>query len=398
MARRRRVRTPLIQRWHRFRYGCLPVLGFLSASAALLWLWDTHISMPGAVGEVEVVQVDVGAPVDGLLKPFSKEEWNLFDPVQRNELVALLDDRPIQAEIGVVRAELNECRRRLDAEALAQRWDQDTELRDAERERRRLDWRIASLRLDLLDRQAEIEIAEIQVRQHDAWLESLRAGFLSRTVTDIELREENLKREETAKARDRAILAKNELATQLADAEETLAGYSDPPPRDVDKWLTPILATVSTKEAEIRRLQTEAELLEVRSPIDGVVSRIHCRPGQAVRAGNPILTISGTQGRFIVSYLRQGRHPLPEVGMEVLVRNQLPGAKPHKAFIDRVGPQYELLPPHHLMDSTRPEWGLPLRITFPTDLKALPGELLDITFVHASAKEAGDWNNGSGNL
>lgn len=388
MARRRKVRTPLIQRWHRFRYGCLPVLGFLGAGAALLWLWDTHISMPGAVGEVEVVQVDVGAPVDGRLKALAGYEWNLFDPVRQGEMVAVLDDGPIQAEIGVVRAELNECREQLEAEALSQKWDQDTELRDAERERRRLDWRIASLKLDLLDREAEIEIAEIQVRQHDAWLESLRTGLLSRTVTDIELREETLKREETAKARDRAVLAKREVAAQLTEAQTKLAEFSDPPPRDVDRWLLPILATVSTKEAEIHRLQAEAAMLQVRSPIDGVIARIYCRPGQAVRAGDPILTISGTQGRFIVSYLRQGRHPEPKIGMEVLVRSQIPGAKPHKAFVDRVGPQYELLPPHHLLDPNRPEWGLPLRITFPDALKALPGELLDITFVHSPRKDS----------
>ena len=76
-------------------------------------------------------------------------------------------------------------------------------------------------------------------------------------------------------------------------------------------------------------------------------------------------------------------HPLlfrPTVGMEVVVRTRIPGQPSLSARVTEVGPQFEPAPVELQRDPTRPEWVLPVRISFPERLDARPGEPLDLFF------------------
>ena len=50
------------------------------------------------------------------------------------------------------------------------------------------------------------------------------------------------------------------------------------------------------------------------------------------------------------------------------------------AYVDRIGPQVEPIPPHQLRNPKVPEWGLPLRVVVDGLLEIRPGELVDLVF------------------
>ena len=58
---------------------------------------------------------------------------------------------------------------------------------------------------------------------------------------------------------------------------------------------------------------------------------------------------------------------------------------PLSATVIKVGPQFEAAPTELLQDPRRPEWVLPIRVSFPAALNARPGELVDLMFDLAAA-------------
>jgi hypothetical protein len=64
------------------------------------------MGFPNAVGEVEAVRIDVAAGTDGTLMPVAHGRWVLFDRVEANQVLARLNDRPVQAEMTTLAAEL----------------------------------------------------------------------------------------------------------------------------------------------------------------------------------------------------------------------------------------------------------------------------------------------------
>jgi hypothetical protein len=71
--------------------------------------------------------------------------------------------------------------------------------------------------------------------------------------------------------------------------------------------------------------------------------------------------------------------PLP--GMNAEIRLRLPASRAVATCVERVGPQFEPIPPHLCRDPKTPEWGLPIFISLPEGLPARPGELLDVSLL-----------------
>jgi multidrug resistance efflux pump len=132
-------------------------------------------------------------------------------------------------------------------------------------------------------------------------------------------------------------------------------------------------------------LESAIDRLIVRAPIDGVICAILRRPGENIRAGDPIVTVANPRGQGIVSYLRQDQRLRPVAGMTAEVRVRLPAGRFVAARVERVGPQIEPVPLHLCRDPKTPEWGLPVFIGLPDGLPVRPGELLDVSFREAAA-------------
>jgi multidrug resistance efflux pump len=386
MSEQPRIPTPLSQRFRRFRHAVLPVFSFALCVLATLWLWRGETQVPQAVGEVEAVRINVAAGSDGTLTALPRPHWTLFDRVEANAVIARLDERPVQAQVNTVQAELLRLQKELTASEEQFALDRLVREQDHRQDKYRLAWQVQQLRLDVLDRKAQIEIDRVELMRLEervAYLEQLRGRD---PTAQVELTQEQLRRDAIRKQ-----IEQNEKAWAEADkhrnwAESHLKQYPPPPDAELQKLLGPFEAAIDVQEARLEELLVQVGTLQIRAPFSGTIAAIHAWPGQNVRLGDPIVTLAADHGRYIVSYVRQEQRVQPAVDGLVDIRARLPGAKPVTAVISRVGPQVELIPPRQRRDPARLEWGLPVRIDLPSELVVRPGELLDVQFKKKPAK------------
>lgn len=133
-------------------------------------------------------------------------------------------------------------------------------------------------------------------------------------------------------------------------------------------------------EAELREAELRVAAIQIRSPVSGQVAFIHAYPGQAVTAGQPVVTIADPIARSVVVYFREDALSLPEAGATVTLYSKRNRTAFYDSSIVAVGAQVELIPERHWSDPTIPEWGLPVRVGLPRELSLLPGELVGVLF------------------
>jgi multidrug resistance efflux pump len=350
------IRTPWRQHWRRVRYQLAPVVIFAGAVVLAGWLWGRHVGLPNAVGEVYAVRVDVASPVDGEIIGLPGKPLALFDEVRQGQLVALLDDRAALALLSRMQDDLSRLNIDLETTILAANDRQVSLKAESLREARGLALDIEKLRLGIVERQGLVETDKVELDRLVAKCDAVRplvekgieAGL---TLLDLEMQRDVVKQRIEANRR-----TLSEAETQKAAGDERMKSFP---------------AVVAERLLASR---------EVRAPIGGTVTAIYSYPGQNIAAGGAILTIAGAESQCILSYVREGQRVRPAVGMSVSVQARTIPRDTGWASIERVGPQIEPVPPHHLRDPKVPEWGLPVRIPVPAGLKLRPGELVDIAF------------------
>ena len=177
------------------------------------------------------------------------------------------------------------------------------------------------------------------------------------------------------------------------EALEGIAPGATPPGKQPTTAPSPerlqaLRTALATREEELAQLDLMLESLEVAAPVSGTISRIYLRPGQFVRAGDPIMEIFADGASYVVSFLREEQqyiNPQPNMPVEVRPRND--PRRVVQGTVDTVGAQVEAVPAHQLRDQKVPEWGLPVRMTIPADANLRPGELVNLTFKPATTAE-----------
>lgn len=397
MAKLSLIRTPWSQQFRRIRYQLVPVVVFGVSILLTMWLWGRHSGAPNAVGEVEVVRYEMTAPVDGVLVSLTGRRWELFDRVKRDTVVARLDDRPtwallatIQREVGRLRAELAATRARTQRELAAARMDHANQERRQRTELRQLAVDVERLRLDILDRKVLIQPDRVELQRLGEQYQATKEAYETKAETSYTLAEIRLLRdtvEQRIESNEKALAeAEKQMAIVLARkasaAKELQEATSRPaaPQADIETFLAPVQAAISVEEARMDELDVQIKSLSICSPISGTVCAIYRRPGQAVRAGEPILAIAIEQSQHVISYVREYQSIRPRKGMKVDVRTRGVPRKAITGEVQEVGPQVAEVPPHHLRDPQVLEWGLPVRIAVPEVSSLPPGELVDLTF------------------
>jgi multidrug resistance efflux pump len=382
-----RIPTPWKLRWSRFRYRTLPALGFLTCLVATFWLWGRQGTIAQAVGEIETVRVDVAAGVAGVLAPLPCGQWTLFDLVEANQVVAQLDDQPIQAQLATLREELDRLHKELDATAAKLTVSESDRQRGYTDEATRLRCELEQRRLAVLDHRVQVEAFRLEVERRTMRVECMKPAYEKQILSKLEFTDEQMRRDEVAKQLAEATKTLAEAETQQKDAEARLGQLPALQLAEMTKILAPVLAAAEVQRARIREVKVAIGRLAIRAPIRGTICMIHRWPGQNVGAGDPILTIAAEQGRYIVSYIRQEQqlHLVP--GMTVAVQPRQRASHPVATLVERIGPQVELIPPHQCRDPRVQEWGLPVRIALPADFHARPGELIDINFKPRSSRD-----------
>ncbi len=398
MSNGSRIPTPWKHRWRRFRYSALPALSFLLCMVLTFWLWREQGRVPNATGEIERKFVDVTAGTDGKLLPLDHPNggWELFDPVQQNDVIARLDSELINAQLATLTTDLNRLQAQSDATEEEIRLEQAERKQDLEVNVARLLQGYHRCELEVLDRTVQIAADKVEAKRLEAQVNTLQtAGKGMTTPLEVEDTRWTLKRTEKQIEENGEALATAK--TLRDDAKAAWSQWKTRPAvagARTGVLLAPLTAEIETQNKRMEELEIQIAALEIRSPIAGMISVIYCRPGQHIRQGDPIVQIAADTGEHIVAYIRPQQGIRPEEGMLVEVKVRTPGGQRGSAEIVCVGPQYQPLPTHQLRDPRVPEWGLPVLISLPeflrspTGPKARPGEPVDITICYW-AKQSG---------
>lgn len=376
-----KIKTPLKQQWRRVRYQLLPVATVALAVMLTGLLWRRHAGLMSGFGEISVVAREAVCRRDGMLVTLPREQLRMYSEVKAGQTVlAQLDDRPAMAALAVLKSDITRLQLELPGKEELIVAEQQARKETNGEEARRLAMQIETLRLAVLDRKAQIASDRIELQRQNAVLDVLDVPEANAAVS----RQEYLA---IQTRRDLLIERIRDNETKLADGEAQLEAALDRLKSrlnlalsNVQKVLSPVQGEISAMETRMRDLDYQIHSLQIVAPITGRVVAIHRYPGQAIRAGEPIATISDTAGSQIVSYVRQDQRLTPLAGMTVEVRTRVPGSAAFASRIEQVGPRVEPVPSRQLRDQRTSEWGVPVVITLPAGLDVKPGELVDLRF------------------
>jgi HlyD family secretion protein len=347
------IPRPLAQRCNDFRLRVAPFAVFFVALGCTVWLWNKNWGPMTFVGEVQSLRATVACPAAGYLAEVTVEQ---FGVVRQGEVVAVVrvaSDQNLSASVEAIRSDLGVMRVRM---------TQDQQRNQQNYQQMRFDW--LDQRVDLAVARANLQFAESEL------------GRVER------LRDEQINSEaEYELARDRRdalkveVAERDRLVTEMGQVLERMvpsASAAEDP-----TILRAITAAIEAQEAQLE--QTEGAI-QLRAPIDGIVTSIAHRPDEAIMAGEPLVEISGAQPERILGFIRQPIGFEPKKGDRVEVRTRGNSRQVGITQVTAVGARLELFTqPLRIrgFDSSM-ERGLPVVLDVPLDMRLYPGELVDL--------------------
>lgn len=359
MSRLAPIPIPLQQRWHDARLRALPVLVFATVATTIAFLWKDYVAAPTMVGQAEPVLAQVSCFKPGVLAEFTVTRFQRVkagDPVGQ---VLVTDPKILASSLAVIQAEIEMLRVNMEPIAAQQHNAMDYD-------QLRLDW--MKQRALLATARVNLQLAESEYHRMD---ELFKDKIVAQRMYD-----------QAAAARERLQQEVEELTKQVREGEEGFNRLQLTNTTEISSVTRePLLAAIALQESKLRLTEAELSPVQLKAPIDGIVTMIHCRAGESVTAGQPIASIATLNPVRIVGYLRTPIVNEPRVGMRVQVRTRGPRREEGVATVVEVGSQLETLPAALLgsVGLAHAELGLPVDISLPPKLQIRPGELVDIT-------------------
>jgi multidrug resistance efflux pump len=340
-------------RWREVRIRLAPFGVFLAVAATVVWMWVENVAAPTLIGEVEAVRANVSSPKAGKV---SELNVSRLQRVRAGDLIAqiITTDPVIQAEIQLLRVNLQPV---LGQQRYALNYDH--------------------LHLEWMDQRVQLAGAKVKLQLADTELRRAQELFADKVIS-----QQILDRDRTAKdTLDVEVKERAALVTELENRLKQLSlsdGDSSYPketsPEDV------LRASIRVQEQKLRLTEVELSPIKLTVPMDGMISTIHHRSGEAVVAGEPIVTLTALTSDRILGYIRQPLSIQPEIGMKVEVRTRSFNRCVGRAEIMQVGSQMEQISASlsPLNGTHYHEVGLPVLVSLPPSQKLLPGEIVDL--------------------
>jgi HlyD family secretion protein len=357
----KRIPVPLAQRWLDARQRVFPVLALLMAFAALAILWTNHVVAPTMVGQAEPVLANVSCYKPGVVGQLTV---NRFQKVKAGDSVGqvlVTDPKILASSLAVIQAEIEMLRTEMRPVAMQQRTAMDYD----------------QLRLDWMKQRAQLATARVNLGLAETEYRRMSELFKDKIVSERMY-------EQSKAARDRLQNETEELTKLVTEGEHgfqqlQLTNTIEPSKVSAD----PLHAAIAVQEAKLHLTEAELSPVSLKAPIDGIVDTIFHRAGEAITAGQPILSIATLNPVRIVGYLRPPIIAEPKVGMQVRIRTRTLRRQIGQGKIVEVGTQLEKVPAPLLgaMKLANVELGLPVDISLPANLPIRAGELVDITLL-----------------
>ncbi|MDH3627937.1 MAG: efflux RND transporter periplasmic adaptor subunit [Acidobacteriota bacterium] len=371
------IPTPREQRVADFKVRTLPMIVWFVAAALAIGLLIGRGQDFEYVGLANSLQYEVSASATGTLETVVVD---LYDTVHPGDVVAKMDDAPLLAAIDTANGALAQLRAELAARRIEILADRGADHADRSADLRRFQVDEEERRLEILSLRVQIESDEIEVER--LRLEAQRARPLLETGLIGQQEFDNFTllydSANTQLAENRVLLAQTEEEFRVAQGRRTSFESKMPSFANLDTLLEPLRAAIGVEQARIREIELTREAMLLRSPIDGQVSQILCRSGQAVVPGEPILTIADQSVSEIVAYVREGDSRDIAVNTPVLVASRTrPGALSESVVV-RVGESIAPLPQRLWRDQRIPDHGRALVIAASPNMDLMPGELVGV--------------------
>lgn len=359
----------------------LPILVWLGALAGVVGLLHHRSQRFEVVGFARSQVRQIAATCTGRLKSVPVQ---LFENVSQGQVVAVidtvLDNEHLQAELATISAEID----RLMAELVP---TQDRLVAEATNltsnriaDNRRFSADVEAARLRILE--LKTLLATDRIALEDLGMEVKIAQELvgQDAIAPYELQKVEVQYNALAKKieeNERLLEQATQDLKQAQERQNEFAQHQLQHP-SVDGALDVIHKSITVQERRIEELLARREALELSSPFDGVVSQILAQPGEAVLAGAPILTIAEITPREVVAYAGEDQANQIRAGAQVeLIKNTEP-AQVAWSQVSYIGPVIEQMPIRLWRNPNIPQWGRPMLITIPPDLKLISGELVGV--------------------
>jgi multidrug resistance efflux pump len=152
----------------------------------------------------------------------------------------------------------------------------------------------------------------------------------------------------------------------------------------VESALEPTRKEIAVQERLMQEISVrlaaleQRRVLELASPVDGVVSQIWRAAGEAVTAGDPIVTIAVARPTEVIGYARQGQLGQVRENMAVEIAKVSDPMQVATSRVTYVGPAVEQMPAQLWPNPNVPQYGRPFKVRLPPELAVIPGEVVGI--------------------
>jgi len=354
------VPVPLKQRFEDFRLRIIPAVAFCAALLGLAALWKSNINAPTLVGQAEPYDSRITSYKPGVLIQF---DVTRFQPVKKDDPVGevlVTDPKILASSLAVIQAEIESLRVGLQPIASQQRTAMD----------------YIQLRLDWMRERAQLAAAKVNLQLAETDLRRTEELFKDKIVAERTYDQAKANRERYQNEvfeLTRLVDEQGKSLNQLQVTNLDLANVTD----------SPLRAAIAVQESKLKLTEAELSPIILRAPMDGKISAILRRPGEAINAGETIATITAYNSARIVGYLHTPLIEPPKVGTPVEVRTRGFRREVGRAIITEVGTEIEPVAPALLgpVKLANLELGLPISISMPGELRIMPGELVDLTIL-----------------
>jgi multidrug resistance efflux pump len=384
----------------RLRRHILPIVVWLSVVACVAGLFTRRSQRFEVLGIAQGQVRQIATNCSGRLTSMPVQ---LFEQVLPGKTVALVDTildneqtlsllqtqrARLQAQLSTILAEIEHLTSQLvptHDDLLAEKTDRETSrLSDS----RRFSVDVESARLEILRYRALIETDRIILKDLAMEVQTIKELLAQEAVAAYELQKAQVQYETLEKKIEENEQLLEQAKTAHKQTKQRYEEYDRYQPHhpSVEDALGVIRKAIKIQERRMDELLVQIEALEPRktlkltAPIEGVVSHILHWPGEAVLAGEPILTITEVKPTEIIAYAAEGMVNKIRKGMAVELAKRGVSEKIEiaRSQITYIGPVVEQLPARLWRNQNIPEWGRPFLIAAPPQMKLITGEVVGI--------------------
>lgn len=375
----RPIRTPFSRLLLLWRQRYLPVAIWGIAVIATAALFQRQPVYVNAIGLAEAPTTFVAPLLDGTVQSIAVD---VLDVVEAGQVVGLMDDSLIRAELAVAEALLDQSRATLEAERLRLENEHQLQQASLQSDQRRFLVNEEQARLDHLDRQVRHETDKVELERLGVQLKRQEAMKAQRILDDAAYDETRLAHEalRTKIEKDKEAIALAEAHRKTAERRREELVPVDGGAAAAGALLEALRAEISAQEAAVREVQSRRQALVLRAPVRGRVATITRRPGESMLAGDPIMTIVGDTATRVMAYVNERMAPAAgfREGDTVELHSRTQPKVMARGTILKVGSHIEPYPLRLLTNPLVPQHGLQVLVGDIPENVFRPGEALDV--------------------